>query len=107
MIKWFEEHMLPCFYKQTFGLDCPGCGIQRSILSLLKGDFAHSFEFYPPLITLIILFVFSAAHILFDLKNGANIIKWMFIIASLSIFINFVFKLIFVSDVCCLHSIGS
>ena len=107
MINWLEEHMIACFYKQNFGIDCPGCGIQRSLLSLLKGDFAQSFEFYPPLITIIILFLFSVIHILFNLKNGANIIKWIFIIASLSIFINFVFKLIFVSDVCSIHSIGS
>ena len=107
MIKWFEEHMLTCFYKQNFGIDCPGCGIQRAIIALFKGDFTQSFEHYPPLLTLIILFVFSTVHILFDLKNGASIIKWIFIIASSSIFINFVYKLIFVNDICCATGLGS
>ena len=107
MVKWLEEHMLSCSYKQTFGLDCPGCGMQRSIISLLKGDFAQSFEHYPPLIFLIVLFVFSTIHILFNVKNGANIIKWIFIIASSSIFINFVYKIIFLNDICCAPGLGS
>jgi len=107
MSEWLENHMLPCFYKQTFGLDCPGCGMQRAIIALFKGDFTQSFEHYPPLLTLIILFVFSTVHILFDLKNGASIIKWIFIIASSSIFINFVYKLIFVNDICCATGLGS
>ncbi|WP_348425824.1 DUF2752 domain-containing protein, partial [Maribacter dokdonensis] len=29
--------MLPCFTKQLLGVDCPGCGLQRSLLFLSKG----------------------------------------------------------------------
>ena len=133
MVKWLEEHMLTCFYKQTFGLDCPGCGMQRSIISLLKGDFAQSFlehrlvflKVYSLMVLfqdilhrvsfflflqdndVVLLFVFSTIHILFNVKNGANIIKWIFIIASSSIFINFVYKIIFLNDICCAPGLGS
>lgn len=50
--------MFPCIYKQLFGIDCPFCGFQRSVIALLKGDFADSFIFYPPLIPLIISLFF-------------------------------------------------
>ncbi|MBT6029840.1 MAG: DUF2752 domain-containing protein, partial [Crocinitomicaceae bacterium] len=26
-----EDWMLPCLYKKVSGLDCPGCGFQRSL----------------------------------------------------------------------------
>lgn len=34
------------FYKAT-GLSCPGCGMSRSIASLLKGDIAASWSYHP------------------------------------------------------------
>ncbi|WP_237708876.1 DUF2752 domain-containing protein [Gillisia marina] len=40
-----EELLLPCLNKQLFDIDCYGCGGQRSILLLLKGDF-HGAFFY-------------------------------------------------------------
>jgi hypothetical protein len=42
-----EQHLLPCPFKFLTGCDCPTCGTQRSILSLLKGDFLKSWEFNP------------------------------------------------------------
>ena len=106
MIEWLKNHMLPCFYKQNFGIDCPGCGMQRAILALFKGNFTQSFVYYPPLIVLLILFGFTIIHLLFDLKNGASIIKWLFIISGLLMLINFVYKLIFVADTCCVPDFG-
>ncbi|MGS0524465.1 DUF2752 domain-containing protein [Zobellia nedashkovskayae] len=31
--------MLPCLNKKLFGIDCPGCGLQRSIVLFFKGRF--------------------------------------------------------------------
>ena len=42
--------MLPCPIKSCSGYSCPGCGIQRSIFSLIELDFKNSFNFYPPLL---------------------------------------------------------
>ena len=38
LIHLLENHMIPCVSKQLLGLDCPGCGSQRAIHSLLIGD---------------------------------------------------------------------
>ena len=42
--------MIPCPIKLITGHDCPGCGIQRSVFSLLDLDCKNSFHFYPPLL---------------------------------------------------------
>ncbi len=52
MVEWLESHMLPCFYKKYFGVDCPGCGMQRSLVALLKGDLLESLHLFPALLPL-------------------------------------------------------
>lgn len=47
--------MLPCAYKEIFGIDCPTCGAQRSLALLLEGDIIESFKMYPPLIPVLFL----------------------------------------------------
>jgi hypothetical protein len=41
-------HELPwCVIKIATGLDCPGCGLTRSISAFLHGDITESFKFHP------------------------------------------------------------
>lgn len=47
IISWLEQIELPCLFKKYFHVDCPGCGFQRSIIALLKGNFAESFLLFP------------------------------------------------------------
>jgi len=59
LIQWLQGHMFPCFYKQIFGISCPMCGFQRSIIELLKGDFTESIFQFPALFPLLLTaFVF-------------------------------------------------
>jgi hypothetical protein len=37
------------------GIDCPGCGFQRSVIMLFKGNLKQSLHFYPAAIPLMIL----------------------------------------------------
>lgn len=46
----FEHYLFACPIKAGFGVDCPGCGFQRSFLALIRGDISTSWEFYPALI---------------------------------------------------------
>ncbi|MDR1527457.1 MAG: DUF2752 domain-containing protein [Dysgonamonadaceae bacterium] len=71
-----EIPLLPCPAKHFFHIDCPGCGLQRSILALLKGDFVESLSVYPATILIFVLLVYTALHLKFDFKQGAAIIKW-------------------------------
>jgi hypothetical protein len=49
----------PCVAAAFTGLPCPSCGITRAGLALLRGDFASSFYYYPPLYPLFAVLVFS------------------------------------------------
>ncbi len=53
VIQWLEGHMFPCFYKQAFGIHCPMCGFQRSVIELLKGNINESVNQFPALIPLL------------------------------------------------------
>lgn len=50
-----EEYMLPCMMKKTFGVECLGCGMQRAIALLLRGDLVASFKMYPALYPMLLL----------------------------------------------------
>jgi hypothetical protein len=47
--------MLPCAYKELFGIECPTCGAQRSFSLLMEGNFSDSFFMYPPLLPILLL----------------------------------------------------
>lgn len=44
---------LPCVFYTTTGLQCPGCGVSRMCLSLLKLDFKGAFSANPALLCLL------------------------------------------------------
>lgn len=41
------HHLVPCAIKYGTGIDCPGCGMTRSISALLHGDLKQSLELHP------------------------------------------------------------
>lgn len=93
-MSWLSDHLLPCPFKQFSGLDCPGCGIQRSILALMKGDLLMSFKLYPATGPIIGLLVFTLVHLKFDFKNGAFVIKMLYLFIAIIIVINYIYKII-------------
>jgi hypothetical protein len=94
LVHWLEEHMMPCMYMQHFGIECPGCGIQRAFIELLKGNIIESIRLYPALLPLIFTFGFTIAHLIFKYRNGGTYIKWLFIFSAVLIVVNYTFKLI-------------
>lgn len=64
-----EKYMLPCLSKWLFGIDCPGCGLQRSILLLVKGQVNDAFQMYPAVFTTILFFMFVALHFIDHKRN--------------------------------------
>ena len=87
-----KEHLLTCPSKYFFHIDCPGCGMQRSILALLKGDFATSFFLYPATIPIFSLLIYTALHLKFDFLKGAFIIKWGYIACTIIILAFYIYK---------------
>lgn len=95
LITWLENNMLPCPYKSNFGFDCLGCGMQRSIVALFKGNLVESFYFYPALLPMISMFLFLIVHLIFKFKNGGTWLKYQFIFVVAVVVLNFIAKLIY------------
>jgi len=92
LISFLEENMLSCQWKQHLGVECTGCGMQRSIIHLIKGEFSEALYQYPAIYTLIILFVFLGLHLKFSFKNGHKISLYLFIINLVIMITNFIIK---------------
>jgi hypothetical protein len=59
-LNWLERHTIPCPYHFLTGCDCPGCGMQRAMLALFRGDLNTSFQMHPaaiPMLALILTIV--------------------------------------------------
>ena len=48
---------LPCLFHKFTNLYCPGCGITRMFLSLLKLDFYQAFRYNPLVFLLLVFFI--------------------------------------------------
>lgn len=89
-----EGFMLPCLNKQIFGFDCPGCGLQRAVALLFKGEFLEAFIMYPAIYPLLLLFGFLGADQLIKIKYS-NIITIVLMITSVVfILTNYILKFI-------------
>ena len=88
-----EDYMLPCLNKKLFGLDCLGCGFQRSLLHFIKGDFIAAFNVYPAIYTLILLAIFLILNLKFKFKSGKKIIIIFTIINVLIIIASYFIKM--------------
>ena len=84
--------MLPCAYKKYFGVECPGCGMQRSVEALTRGEVQESLQLFPALLPLVLMLLFLILHLAFKFKNGAFWLKWMFILNAAIIVSSFVYK---------------
>jgi hypothetical protein len=72
---WLRGHLLPCPFKYLTGIDCPGCGFQRSVLALLQGDLKGSLILYPATIPLILAIIYTVADNFLKLDTPQKAIK--------------------------------
>ena len=63
--------MIPCPYKYYLGIECLGCGIQRSFWSLVDLNIIDSIKYFPGLIPLLIFLILELL-ILFKFKYFQN-----------------------------------
>lgn len=88
IISWLDAHQLPCLIKTVFSVECPTCGIQRSMMALLKGDFMNSIKLYPALLPVLIFLFMVVFNNRIKFVNMQKFIKFgipfIFIIILLS-----------------------
>ena len=75
-------------------MDCPGCGMQRSVLLLFEGEFAAAFMMFPAIYPLLLLLLFLLADQFLKIKY-ANTISIVLMITTVTLILtNFLLKLI-------------
>lgn len=90
-----EKYMLPCMFKKIFGINCIGCGIQRSLSLLMNGEFAKAFTMFPAIYTTILFFL-SIGFYLIDPKHRNPKMVIFFAISNAVIMItSYVYKMKF------------
>lgn len=90
-----EEYMVPCMNKSIFGIECMGCGMQRSILLLMNGNFIEAFKMFPALYTSILFFIFVVLHFVDKSRNYLKLIIASAIFNSLVLLIAYAYKMRF------------
>jgi hypothetical protein len=78
--------MFPCLFKTLFGVECLGCGFQRSIFLLFQGDFSGAFKMYPAIYTSLLFLGIGIFYYFNKSKNNQKVLL-------LSAFINVIFML--------------
>ena len=89
-----EDFMVPCLSKQLFDFECFGCGLQRSVYLLFRGEFIAAFKMYPAIYPLIVLFFFIGANMFFKFKQSTKIINILALITIATIIISYLIKII-------------
>ena len=87
---FIEDNMLQCQFKEITGVDCPGCGFQRAVLLLLKGDFVGSFVMYPALLPFFVTFGLLFYQLIFKKEKGGLYIMYSFILSVLVMMVNLI-----------------
>ncbi|MFM7234339.1 MAG: DUF2752 domain-containing protein [Flavobacteriales bacterium] len=82
-VNWIEAHLIPCPFKFITGCDCPACGTQRSIVALLKGDVASSWQLNPVGIGICVIgmsYLLGRWHIFKHGQLSARYLSWLLLL---------------------------
>ncbi len=88
-----EDYMLPCMNKKLFGIDCPGCGLQRSASLLSEGKFYDAFTMFPAIYTTILLVVIAILHFILKKKITLKILMVLAISNVIIIVLAYIIKM--------------
>jgi hypothetical protein len=93
-ITWLEDHLPACPTKKYLHFECPGCGLQRSVIALMKGEVSESLQLYPATIPIMLLFLFTGLHLKYKFSFGPAVIKALYITVTSIVVISYIYKII-------------
>ncbi len=92
LTNWLEGNLLSCPTKQITGIDCLGCGLQRSVIHLIQGEFTLAFKMYAPIFPIILTFLFLTIHLLLNKNWSRMALKIGYFASALAILTNYILK---------------
>jgi len=93
-VQWLEAHLFACPFKKYLHVECIGCGLQRSVILLLKGDLPGSLRMYPATIPMIAMVVFLCLHLKYGFRHGATVIKYLQLGIAILIAVFYIYKIV-------------
>lgn len=87
-----EDYMLPCPSKKFFGIECFGCGSQRALALILKGEFYDAFFMFPAIYPLLIFLFFTILNFIDRKRNYGKVIISLAIISTLIMIISYFYR---------------
>ncbi|MBU7569964.1 MAG: DUF2752 domain-containing protein [Flavobacterium sp.] len=88
-----EEYMIPCMNKKIFGVDCLGCGTQRALGLIFKGEFVDAFHMFPAIYTTILFFMVLGLNFIDKARNYHKAIISLAIINAVIMVISYIYKI--------------
>lgn len=86
--------MVSCSWKEHFGVECPGCGAQRSFLELIHGHVWESIALFPALLPFIAAVLIATVHLIRPIKSGPKWIVRLMLLTGILMLGNWVIKII-------------
>ncbi len=88
-----DKYMIPCVNKKIFGVECLGCGTQRALILLFRGEFTAAFEMFPAIFTTILFFIILGLHFIDKSRNYHKLIIGLAIINAIIMIISYIYKM--------------
>ncbi|WP_431293591.1 DUF2752 domain-containing protein [Pedobacter sp. P26] len=92
LVDWLQNHLISCPFKALTGIDCPGCGFQRSFIALVQGDLSKSWSLYPPTIPLLLLFIAVGLFYKFQINQRHLLSKILIIAVGNFVMVSYLYK---------------
>ena len=92
-LQFLEAHLLTCPSRKYLHIQCPGCGLQRSFIALLRGDFRTSFILYPATEPILLLMGFLLLHLKYRYAAGPLLLRGIYLFCVAIILIQYIYKI--------------
>ncbi|WP_374047193.1 DUF2752 domain-containing protein [uncultured Phascolarctobacterium sp.] len=80
-----------CPWRSLLDIPCPGCGLTRAFISLLRGEFYISFSYHALLIPVLVLVAFLAFEDCYSLNKYRK--ELIFFVFGLIVFAYYLFRI--------------
>lgn len=90
-----EDFLLPCLNKQLFGFDCLGCGAQRALVLVFKGELLSAFKMYPAIYTILLLLLFLLINLFVKFRGDWHVKAGLIILNAVIIITAYIYKVSF------------
>jgi len=88
-----QSGLFQCPFHAITGFDCPGCGLQRSIVFMFRGDIIASIQMYWATIPILIMFLYGFLFLKYRYKNGLRNLVYLFSFTATVIVCNYIYKI--------------